>query len=176
MRFCAAVLFPVALFAADPVDFGKSVRPIFAERCQPCHNARNPSGGFSVTNAEALKTAANRGVLVQAIDGAKPRMPKAGPPLTPQQVAVIRRWVEEGAKGAFKEETWWSLKPLTRPAIPSPSTEWGRTPVDSFVLAGLRDAGLTPSREADRRTLIRRLYFDLHGLPPAPDEVDAFAA
>lgn len=73
---------------------------------------------------------------------------------------------------------FWSLKPIQRPAPPKiegPSAKWIRTPVDGFILATLREKGLAPSPEADRRTLIRRLYYDLIGLPPAPEEVEAFA-
>ncbi len=73
-------------------------------------------------------------------------------------------------------ETWWSLRPLREAAAPQAAAEWGRTPVDAFVLRGLRAAGLEPSPPADRRTLIRRLTFDLHGLPPAAEEVEAFVA
>ncbi|MCA2967180.1 MAG: DUF1549 domain-containing protein, partial [Acidobacteriaceae bacterium] len=96
-------------------------------------------------------------------------MPKAGPPLASAQVALLRRWVEQGAPDDSTGEpaTWWSLRPLppSRPAS-----------IDEFVLAKLQAAGLTPSPEADRRTLIRRLSYDLHGLPPTPQESDAFAA
>ena len=73
------------------------------------------------------------------------------------------------------EETWWSLRPLTRPAIPlMKDRAWGRTPVDAFILRGLEAKGLRPSPEADRRTLLRRLSFDLVGLPPSPEQVAAF--
>src|SRR5262245_44645710 len=72
-------------------------------------------------------------------------------------------------------ETWWSLRPLTRPAVPRPHVSgWVRNPIDAFVLAELERRGLRPSPEADRRTLIRRLSFDLVGLPPSPEEVQAF--
>jgi hypothetical protein len=69
---------------------------------------------------------------------------------------------------------WWSLRPLTKPAAPSTSSSWVRTPIDAFILAKLEEQQLAPTPEADRRTLIRRLYFDLLGLPPSPEEVDAF--
>jgi hypothetical protein len=78
------------------------------------------------------------------------------------------------AGGAESRESWWSLQPVPRPAVPQLESDWGRTPVDAFVLAKLREQKLAPSPEADRRTLIRRLTFDLHGLPPTPAEVDAF--
>ena len=71
-------------------------------------------------------------------------------------------------------ETWWSFRPLVRPVVPKADPAWGRTPIDAFVLAKLREKGLSPAPEADRRTLIRRLTFDLTGLPPTPAEIDAF--
>src|SRR5688572_787394 len=66
------------------------------------------------------------------------------------------------------QDSWWSLKPIVRPGIPADPTGWARTPIDAFVLEKLRARGLEPSNEADRRTLIRRLLFDIHGLPPSP--------
>ncbi|HVR73422.1 MAG TPA: DUF1549 domain-containing protein, partial [Planctomycetota bacterium] len=71
-------------------------------------------------------------------------------------------------------DAWWSLKPIVRPPIPADPTGWARTPIDAFVLEELHAKGLEPSSEADRRTLIRRLFFDVHGLPPSPVEVEAF--
>ena len=78
------------------------------------------------------------------------------------------------ASAARADETWWSFRPLTRPTAPAADAKWGRNPIDAFVLAKLREKGLAPSPEADRRTLARRLHFDLIGLPPTPAEVEAF--
>lgn len=80
------------------------------------------------------------------------------------------------ASSSFAEESWWSLKPLANPEVPSFADDWVRSPVDAFLLARLRREGISPSPEADRRTLIRRLTFDLHGLPPSPAEIDDFLA
>ncbi|HJZ56989.1 MAG TPA: DUF1549 and DUF1553 domain-containing protein [Gemmataceae bacterium] len=71
-------------------------------------------------------------------------------------------------------DTWWSFKPIAKPAAPATDPRWGRNPIDAFVLAKLHDRGLSPAPEADRRTLIRRLTFDLIGLPPTLEEIDAF--
>lgn len=70
---------------------------------------------------------------------------------------------------------WWSLVPLAKVEVPAGDDPWIRTPVDAFIFARLRAEGMAPSPEADRRTLIRRLSYDLHGLPPTPEEIDAFA-
>jgi hypothetical protein len=110
-------------------------------------------------------------LLLKAIRGERPLMPKAGAPLTAEQVALIERWVREGAKvdGAGAEKSWWSLAPLRKVEPPA-----GGAAIDGFVQARLRAVGLTPSAGADRRTLIRRVTYDLHGLPPSNAEVEAF--
>ena len=102
---------------------------------------------------------------------------------------LFKRWIDQGADwpdGVDKSKVvdkfdWWSLKPLTRPEVPKIVVHKNgvnevAAPIDAFILAMLREKGLTPSLEADRRTLIRRLYFDLIGLPPSPEEMDAFVA
>jgi hypothetical protein len=103
-------------------------------------------------------------------------MPKVGAPLTSEQVAAIRLWIEQGAKddsaGPVTEQTWWSLRPLNRPEVPKRAE--ARNPIDAFIADKLEAKHLIPSKTADRRTLIRRVYYDLHGLPPAPEDVEAF--
>src|SRR5262245_29728448 len=86
---------------------------------------------------------------------------------------------EDAEDGSAAKQDWWSLQPIVRPATPSVAAEdtsWMRSPIDAFIAARLRKENLSPSREADRRTLIRRLTFDLHGLPPTPDDVQQFLA
>lgn len=177
----ALVLATVAATAEEVVSFERSVKPILAERCQMCHQDSNRSGKLSVARyehlvaAEAIKPGKpDASPLLQAVTGDKPRMPKVGAPLTPDQIAVIRRWIEQGARddssGKAKEEAWWSLRPLIRPKPPADNV----SPIDAFIRAKLGEQKLSPSPEADRRTLVRRLYFDLHGLPPTPEDVRAF--
>src|SRR5690606_20103003 len=103
-----------------------------------------------------------------------------------EEIAVIRRWIADGAvwpegwvvpEAAVEDHDWWSLEPLERPSLPAVDAAdrpLVRNAIDAFVFAQLRRQGLSPSPEADRRTLIRRLYFDLIGLPPTHDEVEAF--
>ncbi len=172
---------------AQPVSFTRDVQPLLAAKCVACHQAANRSGGLSLSSFAGLKTGGAHGPSIRAgavtenpllayITGTPPLMPKAGPPLTPDQVSLIRRWLEQGAQddsGGATDETWWSLRALRRPPVP-PMGNGARTVMDAFVHAKLQQNQLTPSPEADRRTLIRRLYFDLHGLPPSPDEVVAF--
>jgi hypothetical protein len=148
---------------------------ILEKNCLKCHNATTRMGGLSlVTAADARKVIvpgkAAESRLVAMISGEKPRMPAGGAPLAAADVAAIRDWIDAGA--AWTEPlgaaAWWSLKPLAKPA--------GEHTIDEFIRAKLAEKGLTPSPEADRATLIRRLTFDLHGLPPAWEEVKAFEA
>src|SRR5262249_23023659 len=103
-------------------------------------------------------------------------------PLSSEQVAAVRRWIDGGA--AYDREPlttaragtdWWSLRPLRRHVPPTVRhAAWCRTPIDRFILAKLEEKGLRPAPEANRRTLIRRVTFDLTGLPPSPEDVEAF--
>src|SRR5688500_6252827 len=111
-------------------------------------------------------------------------MPAKGERLTPEQIGILRRWIDDGAPwpddaDAVKvrdKADHWAFKPATRPAVPEVRrAAWVRNPVDAFVLARLEKERLEPSPEAERRTLIRRLSFDLTGLPPTPDRVERFA-
>jgi hypothetical protein len=179
------------LSGAEPVTFSGSVKPILAQRCEMCHSEKLTSGRVSVTSRQSLVESGavvphdpDGSLLIQVISGDKPRMPKAGPPLSAAQVDILRRWIADGAPSdpagsapdPPKQATWWSLRPLASAAVPNLHDPWVRTPVDAFILQKLADHKLSPSPEADRRTLARRLYFDLHGLPPAPADLDAFVA
>ena len=125
------------------------------------------------------------------------RMPPKGNPLTADQIRLVKQWIDQGAKWpdgvdpskVLDKYDWWSLKPFIRPRVPvsvdppgAPSAQdggfvsGGRSPIDAFIHATLKEKGLSPSPEADRRTLARRLYFDLTGLPPSREEIDAFVA
>jgi hypothetical protein len=195
----ATLALPLAAPAsAAPVSFTTHVAPLLQKRCLSCHNPDKPRGGLDLsTRAAALKggesgpalvpRSAARSLLVRMVSPPKARMPRSGPKLAREEVAALRAWIDAGAPwpravvlkptGRAAEETWWSLRPLARPAIPAvKERSWVRTPLDAFLLAALEAKGLKPAPEADQRTLIRRLTFDLHGLPPTPAEVDAFLA
>lgn len=192
---CAPRLFAVSLNSED--TFRKTVAPILERRCLSCHNASDRKGEFSLQSADDLISS---GVIVPGKpeessllamlvpDGTKaPTMPKDAPALSAADVDAIRKWIESGAdwpQGVTLNEAvvdnfdWWSLAPLSKSKVPSfndaSESQWARNPIDAFVLQKLKEHGLRPSAEADRRTLIRRLSFDLLGLPPTPEEVDTF--
>lgn len=181
---------PTASSAAEAEFFKQKVAPLFESHCLRCHGEK-AEGGLSLATADKLAAGGDSGaavepgkpnesLLLEMVQGEKPEMPKGGKPLSAAEVAVLRRWIEQGAvwpEGfAFAlPGDWWAFQPLRRPPLPAVKrADWVRTPIDRFILAAQEDRGLAPAAEADRRTLIRRLTFDLHGLPPTPEEIDAF--
>src|SRR5438093_12794834 len=108
--------------------------------------------------------------------------PGSNSPLPADELMILKKWIDEGA--AWPEETaapkgieasWWSLKKLRRPSVPSMAGQNGWiNPIDAFVLAKVKEKGLTPAPKADKRTLLRRTYYDLIGLPPTPEQLDRF--
>ena len=190
---CAVGVLACSALGAEPrVSFHEEIRPILEQRCQVCHGMEDGQAGLSVTNHERLLKGGKSGpsivpgepdksLLIEQISGTQPKMPMAGGPLEREQVELIRRWIAAGAVDdtpADADAAWWSFRRLEQPAIPDArghDAGWPRTPIDRFILATLQKKGLRPSKEADRRTLIRRLTYDLHGLPPTPEQIERFA-
>ena len=169
--------------AGKPVDFDRDVRPILSDRCFACHGPddRRRMANLRLDTEEGVKRVASgdpaKSRILARIGSTNQasRMPPAstGPALTDAQIATIRQWIEQGAKW----ERHWAFVPPQRPPLPAVQNEkWVRNPIDRFVLARLEKEGLKPSPEADRATLLRRLSFDLTGLPPTTAEIDAFLA
>jgi hypothetical protein len=175
--------------SAPKVRFNRDIRPILSSRCFKCHGPDLKKGGLNLQDREsALKELKSGHVAI--VPGKSDdselmervgttleaeRMPPKGKaaPLTKKEIATLRAWIDQGAQ---YEEHWSYVKPVRRPAPAVKNTDWPRNAIDYFVLARLEKEGLTPSREADRETLIRRVTLDLTGLPPTLDEVDAFLA
>ncbi|MCH2202257.1 MAG: DUF1553 domain-containing protein [Fuerstiella sp.] len=175
---------------SDQVEFNRDVRPILSLACVQCHgpdvnrNQANlrldrPAELFAERNGKRVLVAgsASESELFRRITSNNPdqHMPPAdsGHVLTTEQIELIRKWIDQGAE--WQEH--WSFVPPTRPSVPSLSdTDWPKNTIDHFILARLQSAGLRPSSQADKLTLIRRLTFDITGLPPAPEEVSAFLA
>lgn len=186
------------LRAADEIDFVRDIQPLFASKCVRCHGDDKQEGGLRLdAKADALR-GGDSGPVFKAGDDktsliigritAEPeeRMPPQGESLSPAQIDMLRRWVAEGAKwpdgidkvGYAARFDWWSFRPMQRAAKPQAidGSNWSRTPVDHFILRKLAEHNMAPSPEADRRTLYRRVSFDLIGLPPDPNDVDAFVS
>jgi len=185
-----------SLGAAEPSRF-LDVAALLEQRCVRCHSDTKAQGGLSLTSREALLKGGDSGpaivpgnpagsVLLQQIMGPDPAMPAEGAALTADEVARVRDWIEHSAEwspGVVLRErsadpkNWWAFQPLRPQAVPEVrDAGWPRGAIDSFILAPLERQQLHPSAAADRRTLIRRLTMDLHGLPPVPDDVEEFLA
>jgi len=176
-----------SLAAAESEFFESKVRPVLAANCYGCHT-KTAMGGLRLDTREgaAKVTVAGKpddSVLIQAVrrTHAKLKMPPTGP-LKPDEVAVLERWVREGAvfpdspSVSAAGQRLWSFEPLRKADPPKLKDDgWARGPVDRFVLAALEGKGLRPVAPADRRSLLRRVSLNLTGLPPAAEQADAFA-
>jgi hypothetical protein len=169
------------------IDFGRDVRPILAENCLGCHGAGLAAGGLKFTDRDAALAPTKRGQpaivpgdpnaseLLRRVRATDPavRMPMGKDELSPAAIETLRRWVAEGVVWARH----WTFEPIRRFDPPAPRTaSWARGDIDRFILAKLEEKGIAPSPEADRYTLVRRLHYDLLGLPPPVADVDAFVS
>jgi cytochrome c553 len=183
-----------ALRPRDParLSYNRDVRPILAESCFPCHgpdkNARRAGlrldreeiakGTLASGSVPIVSGAPERSALLARVrhPDEERRMPlaKSGRArLSATQIGTLTRWIREGAD---YEPHWAYIPPVRTQPPPTRERRWARNPVDAFVLAGIEKAGLAPSPEADRAALLRRLSFDLVGLPPSPEELAVFQA
>lgn len=184
--------------ADDAKTFERDVVPIFVQHCLKCHGGEALKAGLDLrtislvrrgsTNGSILPTAENALGKLLAKVTAKEMPPPGELPLTEQKIATIGAWVKggmastddpktlesEGFSPSPEDRQFWSFRVLARPTVPTPTSGLAESPIDAFLLHKLEAAGLTFSSEADRRALIRRVSFDLLGLPPTPEEVEAF--
>ena len=171
-------------------DFTRDIAPIFKSKCAVCHGAELASGGLALDTPAAVKKGGASGKLYEPGNGAqsllihrikgldgKPRMPMGFAPLSSQETSKIVDWIDAGSSFGATRAKHWAYVPPRRPVLPKTrNTKWIRNPIDTFVLARLEKEGLTPSPEANKETLLRRLSLDLTGLPPAVEVIDAFLA
>lgn len=169
---------------AAAVDYQRDIRPILSNHCFPCHGADQESRqadlrldlrDAAVTHGAILPGKAADSPLLQRVltSDTQQHMPPAefNKPLNQAQIELLQRWIQQGAE----YQDHWAFQPLQTPVVPAQrSAAWCRGDLDAFVLQRLKVAGLQPAAEADRPTLIRRVYQDLLGLLPSPQEVDQF--
>ena len=181
--------------------FEKEVRPLLVENCHKCHGAKKTEGGLSLTSRAAVLKGGERGpavvpgkptesLLIKAVNHTGDlKMPLKGK-LSAKEVEKLTRWVARGAvwpdsgettkagpKYAIteKQRRWWAFQPVRDVPVPAVSDrEWPRSDLDRFVLAELEKRTIRPAKPAERRVLLRRVTFDLTGLPPTPEEVETF--
>jgi hypothetical protein len=198
----ASLLLDPAAQASDRVEASRSfdakIAPILVQRCIDCHSGADPKGGLDLSRRSPALGGGESGAAIVAgkpdesllwekID-ADEMPPKK--PLSSAEKTMIKEWIAGGASWGSDPidpylmttkrragRDWWSLQPVSRPSVPpTRRTDWARSPIDSFVLRQLEANRLDPAPEAARDALIRRLSFDLTGLPPTPDEIDTFLA
>jgi hypothetical protein len=184
--------------AAEAVDYLHDVKPILTARCYPCHGALQQKGSLRLDTAALIRKGGENGpalvpgnaeasLLVHRITashGTRIMPPKSdAEPLEPKQIEIIQKWINAGAAAPAGEKPepdpreHWAFRTPVRPAVPQVrNAAWARNPIDAFLAAEHDKRGLSPQPEADRRTLLRRVYLDLIGLPPTREELAAFAA
>ncbi len=184
--------------------FNDEVVGLLKSNCLKCHSGNEPKGGLDLTRRDSILTGGDSGsaadlkdphssILLKAINYKELQMPPTGQ-MSARQIAILTKWVEQGLPWpaelrqiAFElnpgppevnEDTkkFWSFQPVRKPVPPSIPAGWGNNEIDAFIFEKLKDADLSPSPRANPRQLIRRAYYDLTGLPPSIEAVEAFAA
>jgi len=195
--FLAGILsLAVEVPAAERVDFVRDIQPLLSTHCYACHAETEVEGGIRWDQKSALMGGDSgevtvvpgkptEGTLLAYVRGeGDERMPPEGEgePLSDDEILLLERWIAQGAEWpddaqAEQKITHWSLIAPEKKSLPTIEDEaWAKNPIDHFVLARLEAEGLRPQRPADRYTMARRVYLDLIGLPPTPEQVDAFVS
>ena len=178
LRGSSLAVFLSIPLSAQTIQFNRDIRPILSDHCFACHgpDATHRQADLRLDIDGGAKEVGDEILRRTASSDPAQRMP---PPtsgkarLNPREIELLRQWIRQGAPW----QPFWSFIPPQRPPLPAvQNTSWPRDPIDRFILARLEHDGLRPSPEADKRLLIRRVSFDLTGLPPTPAEVDAFLA
>ena len=178
------------------MDYVRDVKPLLSRRCVACHGALKKNAGLRLDTAAHMRTGGDGGpavvagkssesLLIEAVTGGEDwRMPPAGEgePLSAEEIARLKAWIDAGAQAPDETEpddprTHWAFQPPVRPEVPEvKDAAWVRNPIDAFLAAEHEARGLRPRPDADKATLLRRVYLDLIGLPPTPEELHAFLA
>lgn len=188
------LMFSIAFFSEETVDYQKQVRHVLQDRCISCHGALRQEGGLRLDTAAAAIKGGDSGAAIQPGKAAESamldriaakdlsvRMPPEGEPLKPEEISAIRLWIEQGANAPADEvpesdpREHWAFRTPVRPTVPvAQNPEWTVNPIDGFVAAMHQEKGVTAQPAADRYTWLRRVTVDLTGLPPTYSELDAF--
>ncbi len=179
----------LGVLATLPAAAQTTARGILQSNCMPCHGEAQMSG-LDLRTREAMLRGGKRGpsllpgnaaesILLKAVErSGELQMPPGKKGLSASEIAILKSWIDGGAAmethSKQEEAGWWAFRVPRRPSIPATASTWATNDLDRLLEDGLRAQGLTPSPLADRQTLVRRAYFDLHGLPPGPAEVDQF--
>ncbi|MCU1327150.1 MAG: Planctomycete cytochrome, partial [Bryobacterales bacterium] len=181
------------MLLAQASDIPSKAVSVLEQRCVACHGASLAQSGLRLDSREAVLKGGTRGpalvagkpadsLVVQALRRTGALQMPPGSKLAEPEIAAIEKWIASGAtwpttvsKAAPAAQNWWSFVKPVRPAVPSLNSAWVKTPIDAFIAKKLNEEKLKRAKEADRRTLIRRAYMDLHGLAPTHEEIEKFA-
>lgn len=184
------------LFAASRIDYTTQIKPILMERCYACHGVLKQQGKLRTDTADFLKQGGKHGPgivagkpdashLIERLSAKDEdeRMPPEGEPLKPEQLALFKQWIAQGAKAPAGEKPeadpkdHWAFKVPVRPTVPKvKAREWSQNPIDAFIAAEHQERGLKPQSLAEKSLWLRRVYLDLTGLPPSLQEMREFEA
>lgn len=185
----------IAAAKKQAIEFARDIQPIFEANCYTCHSGPQPKAQLRLDRGAAALKGGMSGAVIQPGNsgssrlihrvsgmGGEPRMPFGRKPLSDDQIALLKLWIDQGAKWPDSAQTaggevtkHWAYVPPVRPKVPAVrNKDWVRNPMDAFILERLEKEGLKPSPEASREKLIRRVSLDLIGLPPTPKEIDDF--
>ncbi len=174
--------------SSTKIDFAHDIAPLLKAKCGSCHGAEAPAAGLRLDTPEGVAKGGVSGSILKAAPGkpallverlrghgGKPQMPLNFAPLSEEVIQRIERWIAEGASLGSARRKHWAYVPPKKSALPVVKRpDWLRNPIDRFILSRLEKEGLTPSAEASKETLCRRLYLDLTGLPPTVKAQDQF--
>ena len=184
---------PLTASAADAPDYLTQIKPLLRGRCFSCHGALKQESGLRLDTASFIQRGGDSGaaitkgkpgesLILSRVTSADPdvRMPPAqeSEPLSEKQIALLRAWIDAGVPAPANEQPeadprkHWAFRPVKRPRVPKDKSAWVRNPIDAFLARRHHDNGLTPQKEASRTLLLRRLSFDLIGLPPTLEEIE----
>ncbi|OYP32394.1 hypothetical protein CGZ80_19580 [Rhodopirellula sp. MGV] len=174
--------------AAEPtIDFQKQIQPILAKKCFSCHGPDEAESSLSFASREEAFAEVDSGehaIVPGDVDASVmvtrmrtedewERMPPEGDPVSEEDIALIEAWIKEGAPW----QKHWAFEPMVQPEVPEVAdAEWQKNPIDAFIYDSVADVGLKPNGEANKTDLIKRVYYDLTGLPPTKSDVEAFLA
>ncbi len=190
--------------ATDQLKFFEmQVRPLLAQHCLECHSAEKQKGMLRLDSRVAMLKGGeseesaivpgkpDESLLISAVRYESYEMPPKGK-LTEKDISVLVKWIELGAPWPGGDDSlilrqdgdrindedrkWWAVQPVTKPEVPKDGDSWARNEVDRFIARKLKGSGLEPAQAADRYELVRRAYFDLHGLPPTPEQIETFVS
>ena len=191
-----AILLAARAHGAETPDFRRDIQPILQSRCLACHGEKAQMHGLRLDRRDGALTGGGSGapaivpgnsaqsLLIKYVSGVDKDivMPPGGERLKPEQVALLRAWIDGGApwptdeepRAAVKRLNHWAFQPVSRPVVPNLKSPWVRNPIDAFILAKLQARGWKPAPAAAPRALLRRIYLDLTGLPPTLEEQERF--